>query len=36
MVGVVMFFGAFLLTHYVSMGSLLVYAAFMTQIVVSE
>ncbi|WMC92675.1 glycerol-3-phosphate 1-O-acyltransferase PlsY [Kineothrix sp. MB12-C1] len=34
-VGVVMFFGAFLLTHYVSLGSLLVYAAFMTQIVVS-
>lgn len=34
-VGVVMFFGAFLITHYVSLGSLLVYAAFIIQIVVS-
>lgn len=34
-VGVVMFFGTFLTTHYVSLGSLLVYAAFMIQIVVS-
>lgn len=34
-VGVIMFFGAFLTTHYVSLGSLLVYAAFMIQIVLS-
>lgn len=34
-VGVLMFFGAFLTTHYVSLGSLLVYAAFLIQIVVS-
>ena len=34
-VGVVMFFVAFLLTHYVSLGSLLVYAGFMTQMVLS-
>ncbi len=34
-VGAIMFFGAFALTHYVSLGSLLVYAAFMIQIVVS-
>lgn len=34
-VGVIMFFGAFLTTHYVSLGSLLVYAAFMVQIVFS-
>lgn len=33
-VGVVMFFGAFLLTHYVSLGSLLVYVGFMVEIVV--
>lgn len=32
--GVVLFFGAFLLTHYVSLGSLLVYAGFMIQMVV--
>lgn len=32
--GVVLFFGAFFLTHYVSLGSLLVYAGFMTQMVV--
>lgn len=34
-VGVVLFFGAFLLTHYVSLGSLLVYAGFMIQLIVS-
>lgn len=34
-VGVLMFFGAFLTTHYVSLGSLLVYAAFIVQIIVS-
>lgn len=34
-VGVLMFFGAFLTTHYVSLGSLLVYAAFIIQLVVS-
>lgn len=34
-VGMIMFFGTFLTTHYVSLGSLLVYAAFMIQIVVS-
>lgn len=34
-VGVIMFFGAFLITHYVSLGSLLVYAAFIIQIIVS-
>ena len=34
-VGAIMFFGAFALTHSVSLGSLLVYAAFMIQIVVS-
>lgn len=34
-VGVVMFFGAFLLTHYVSLGSLLVYVGFMAQMVIS-
>lgn len=33
--GVILFFGAFLLTHYVSLGSLLVYAGFMIQMVVS-
>lgn len=32
--GVVMFFGAFLLTHYVSLGSLLVYAGFIIEIVI--
>ncbi len=32
--GVVMFFGAFLITHYVSLGSLLVYAGFMIELVV--
>lgn len=34
-VGVVMFFGAFLFTHYVSLGSMLVYVGFMTQMVIS-
>lgn len=32
--GVVMFFGAFLTTHYVSLGSLLVYAGFMIEMVI--
>lgn len=32
--GIVMFFGAFLLTHYVSLGSLLVYAGFMIEMVI--
>lgn len=32
--GIVMFFGAFLTTHYVSLGSLLVYAGFMIELVV--
>lgn len=32
--GVLIFFGIFLTTHYVSLGSLLVYAGFMIQIVV--
>lgn len=34
-VGVVLFFGAFLITHYVSLGSILVYAGFMIQMVIS-
>ena len=29
-----MFFGAFFITHYVSLGSLLVYAGFMVELVV--
>lgn len=33
-VGVVLFFGAFLITHYVSLGSLLVYAGLMIQMLV--
>lgn len=33
--GVVLFFGAFFTTHYVSLGSLLVYAGLMIQLVVS-
>ena len=33
-VGVVLFFGTFLTTHYVSLGSLLVYAGFMIEIVI--
>lgn len=32
--GVVLFFGAFLLTHYVSLGSLLVYAGLMIQMII--
>ncbi|MBO4981976.1 MAG: glycerol-3-phosphate 1-O-acyltransferase PlsY [Lachnospiraceae bacterium] len=32
--GVVVFFGLFFTTHYVSLGSLMVYAAFMIQLVV--
>lgn len=32
--GVILFFGAFFITHYVSLGSLLVYAGFMIEIVV--
>lgn len=32
--GVIVFFGIFFTTHYVSLGSLLVYAAFMIQIVI--
>ena len=33
-VGVVLLFGAFFITHYVSLGSLLVYAGFMIQMVI--
>ena len=33
-VGVIAFFGNFILTHYVSLGSLLVYALFMIQMVI--
>lgn len=33
-VGAVLFFGAFAITHYVSLGSLLVYAGFMIEMVV--
>ena len=33
-VGIVLFFGAFILTHYVSLGSLLVYAGLMIEMVV--
>lgn len=32
--GVILFFGAFLTTHYVSLGSLLVYAGFMIELVI--
>ncbi len=32
--GLILFFGAFFLTHYVSLGSLLVYAGFMIELVV--
>lgn len=34
-VGIILFLGAFLLTHYVSLGSLLVYAGVMIQMVIS-
>lgn len=33
-VGIVLFFGAFAITHYVSLGSLLVYAGFFIEIIV--
>ena len=33
-VGVILFFGTFLTTHYVSLGSLLVYAGFMIEMVI--
>lgn len=33
-VGVVLFFSAFLITHYISLGSLLVYAGFMIEMVI--
>lgn len=33
-VGVVLFFGAFFTTHYVSLGSLLVYVGFVTQLII--
>lgn len=32
--GIILFFGAFFLTHYVSLGSLLVYAGFLIELVV--
>lgn len=32
--GVILFFGVFLLTHYVSLGSLLVYAGFLIEMVI--
>ncbi len=34
-VGLIMFFGPFFLTHYVSLGSLLVYVGFVTQLIIS-
>ena len=34
-VGLILFFGTFFLTHYVSLGSLLVYIGFMTQLIIS-
>ena len=33
-VGVILFFGTFLTTHFVSLGSLLVYAGFMIQLII--
>lgn len=33
--GVILFFGAFLITHYVSLGSLLVYAGLMIEMVIA-
>lgn len=33
--GVILFFGAFLLTHYVSLGSLLVYAGLMIEMIIA-
>lgn len=35
LVGALLFFSTFFITHYVSLGSLLVYAAFLIQIIVS-
>lgn len=35
LVGIILFLGAFLATHYVSLGSLLVYAGFLIQIILS-
>lgn len=32
--GIILFFGAFFLTHYVSLGSLLVYAGFLIELVI--
>ncbi len=32
--GVILFFGAFFITHYVSLGSLLVYAGFMIELII--
>jgi len=32
--GIILFFGAFFITHYVSLGSLLVYAGFMIELVI--
>lgn len=34
-VGIVLFFGTFFMTHYVSLGSLLVYVGFVTQLIIS-
>ena len=34
LLGIVLFFGAFFLTHYVSLGSLLVYAGFVIQLII--
>ena len=33
--GVILFFGAFFITHYVSLGSLLVYAGLMIEMIVA-
>ncbi len=35
LLGIVLFFGTFFLTHYVSLGSLLVYAGFVIQLIVT-
>ncbi len=32
--GIILFFGAFFITHYVSLGSLLVYAGFMIELII--
>ena len=34
-VGILLFFGPFFITHYVSLGSLLVYVGFVTQLIIS-